>query len=278
VSSRSLLFTVEKQRVLVPVGQPCPFGCRYCYTRGGEVGLSPVSIDEIMTAFKQFALTASFDTIQFGYDGDPFARPERGLEMLRQLAMMRKHINFSTKAALKGTDLRDLEEIHDTMKAMSTILSALISLSCWESAAEIEPYTPTPQARIETLRHLKNMGMPVFIAVRPILPTVANAEYERIVDEGLRAGCDGFIPGPLYADTRGISVRFLQPDMLQNIPARKGVVPWSAHTPTWTRYEDVDRFHWLMQMIEQKGGTAFCSSADAMALLPNLAAEEVFIA
>jgi DNA repair photolyase len=250
--SRTLLFTVEKQRVLVPVGQPCPFGCRYCYTRGGEVGLSPVSIEEIITAFKQFALTASFDTIQFGYDGDPFAHPERGLAMLRQLAPMRKHINFSTKAALQEADLRELEEIHDAMKAMGKILSALISLSCWESAAQIEPHTPTPQERIETLHGLKQLGIPAFIAVRPILPTVTNDEYERIIDEGLRAGCAGFIPGPLYADARGISVRFIQPEVLQNIPARKGVVSWSAHTPTWTRFEDTDRFNWFMQRVTQK--------------------------
>ena len=191
--------------------------------------------------------------------------------------LMHKNINFSTKAALTDADFRELGAIHDEMQAMGTILSALISLSCWESAAEVEPHTPTPQERIETLRGLKRLGMPVFIAIRPILPTIANAEYERIVDEGLRAGCDGFIPGPLYADTRGISVRFLQPAALP--PGKKGIVPWSAHTPTWTRYEDVERLNWLLQTIEQKGGKAFCSSADAMALLHHgITSTEVSIA
>jgi DNA repair photolyase len=34
-----ILFKVEKERALVPVGEPCPFGCKYCYMREGEVGL-----------------------------------------------------------------------------------------------------------------------------------------------------------------------------------------------------------------------------------------------
>ncbi|HEY4387947.1 MAG TPA: radical SAM protein [Ktedonobacteraceae bacterium] len=264
---RKLLFTVEKQRVLVPVGQPCPFGCRYCYTRGGEVGLAEVSVEEIMTAFTQFARTASFETIQFGYDGDPFARSERGLAMLWQLVSMRKHINFSTKAALSEANFRELAAIHDAMKAMGTTLSALISLSCWESASQVEPHTPTPQERIATLIGLKRLGLSAFIAIRPIVPTIADSEYERIVDAGLRAGCDGFILGPLYADARGLFVRFIQSSVLQATPSRRGTVSWSAHAPTWTRYEDVERLARFIQMIERKGGQSFCSSADAMALL-----------
>src|SRR2546430_10442300 len=97
---RRILFTVEKNRVLVPVGEPCPFGCRYCYTRGGEVGLARVDAQEILRKFRHFAdsNTTAFETIQFGYDGDPFARPERGISMLRQLALLGKHVNFSTTA------------------------------------------------------------------------------------------------------------------------------------------------------------------------------------
>jgi len=81
--------------VLVPVGEPCPFGCRYCYTRGGEVGLARVEAEEILSRLRDFAQHTPFETIQFGYDGDPFARPERGLTMLSQLATMGKHVNFS---------------------------------------------------------------------------------------------------------------------------------------------------------------------------------------
>src|SRR5579872_1985339 len=195
-------FSVEKNRVLVPVGEPCPFGCRYCYTRGGEVGLARVSAEEILTRFRQFAWNNQFDTIQFGYDGDPFARPQRGIEMLQQLATMGKHVNFSTKALIEGNVLSALYDIRQRMEAVGTSLSALISLSCWDSAAVVETHTPSARERITTLANLKRIGVSAFIAVRPVLPHIADREYERIADEGIQAGSEGFILGPLYADAR----------------------------------------------------------------------------
>ena len=262
-----ILFKVEKKRVLVPVGEPCPFGCRYCYTRGGEVGLARVDMEEILSRFRQFALESSFETIQFGYDGDPFARPERGIAMLRRLATIGKHVNFSTKASLEVPTLNALEDIQHYMEEVGTTLSALISVSCWDSASFVEPYTPLPVERMRGVTALKRIGIPVFIAVRPILPHIPDLEYERIATEGILAGCDGFILGPLYADDRGQFVRFIPPEILKTVPSRKDVVSWSAHSPLWTRYEDETRLRQLTAMIECKGGKVFLSSADAMAMV-----------
>ncbi len=264
---RRILFTVEKDRVLVPVGEPCPFGCRYCYTRGGEVGLSRVSAEDILSRFRQFAYETPFETIQFGYDGDPFSHPERGIAMLQQLARLGKHVNFSTKALLEGPTLAALSDIHRDMEGAGTTLSALVSLSCWDSAASVEPHTPSPCERMLTVAHLRSMHIPVFIAVRPILPHIADSEYERVADEGISAGCDGFVLGPLYADAHGQFVRFIPPALLAAVPCRTGTVSWSAHAPTWTRYEDATRLQRLLLMIERKGGHTFLSSADALALL-----------
>lgn len=265
--SKQLLFKVEKNRVLVPVGEPCPFGCRYCYTRGGEVGLAKLDMKNVLDQFEQFAQHASFETIQFGYDGDPFARPERGIAMLQRLATMGKHLNFSTKGALDAPTLNALEHIQHDMNARRTTLSALVSVSCWDSASLVEPHTPSPSERMNSISGLKAQGVPVFIAVRPILPHIADTEYERIATEGVRAGCDGFVLGPLYADDRGQFVRFIPAETLKTIPSRRDKVSWSAHTPTWTRYEDTERLQRLSTMIEHAGGHVFVSSADAMALV-----------
>ena len=265
--SRRILFKVEKNRVLVPVGEPCPFGCQYCYTRSGEVGLAPVDTEEILSRFRQFALESSFETIQLGYDGDPFARPERGLAILSQLAMMGKHVNFSTKALLTGSILEALSDIRRHMEAAGTTLSALVSLSCWDSAPAVEPHTPSPAERMLTVANLKRIGIPAFIAIRPVLPHISDAEYERIVTEGVRAGSEGFIVGPLYADARGQFVRFIPPAVLETVPSQTCTVSWSAHAPTWRRYEDATRLQRLLLVIERQGGRAFQSSADAMTLV-----------
>jgi DNA repair photolyase len=265
--NRRILFKVEKKRVLVPVGEPCPFGCRYCYTRGGEVGLARVDMEEVLTRFRAFAREASFETIQFGYDGDPFARPARGLAMLRQLALLGKHMNFSTKALIEDSTLAALEDIRRYMDEHNAVLSALVSLSCWDSAALVEPHTPSPAERMRTVANLTSVGIPVFIALRPILPHIADEEYERVVVEGVRAGCEGFVVGPLYVDTRGQFARFIPPGTLETVPNQAVTVSWSPHQPTWTRYEDTDRFHRLVAMIERCGGRAFESSADVVTLV-----------
>jgi DNA repair photolyase len=263
---RRILFTVEKKRVLVPVGEPCPFGCRYCYTRGGEVGLERVSIEEVIDHFQKFMSenTKLFETIQFGYDGDPFSHPERGIAMLQQLATMQKHINFSTKAFLHGPILSALTSISKQIEAAHRTFSALISLSCWNSASIVEPYTPSPSERMQSIANLKKIDMVVFIALRPILPHIQDHEYERIIDEGLQAGCDGFVLGPLYADEKRRFVRFIPTTVLESTPSRTGTVPWSAHAPIWTRYEDRARLQRFLRLIEAKGGRTFTSSADAM--------------
>ncbi|HEY6540712.1 MAG TPA: radical SAM protein [Ktedonobacteraceae bacterium] len=268
---RRILFKVEKKRVLVPVGEPCPFGCRYCYTRGGEVGLARVEMEEVLTRFRKFAQEASFETIQFGYDGDPFARPARGLAMLRQLALLGKHMNFSTKALIEGSTLAALEDIRRYMDEHNAVLSALVSLSCWDSAAVVEPHTPPPVERMRTVANLTSIGIPVFITLRPILPHIPDEEYERVVIEGVRAGSEGFVVGPLYVDKRGQFARFIPQGTLETVPNRTATVSWSAHEPTWTRYEDTSRFRRLVSMIERCGGRAFESSADVMTLVQERA-------
>src|SRR5207247_451721 len=125
-------FRIEQDRVLVPVGQPCPFGCKYCYTRGGEVGPPRIDPVAIVEQLKAFAQSNSFETIQFGYDGDPFSRREHGVAMLAALAELRKHINFSTKAIVAEPEIRELARLHRRMTAVGTSLSAIVSLSCWE--------------------------------------------------------------------------------------------------------------------------------------------------
>jgi DNA repair photolyase len=259
-------FKVEKRRVLVPVGAPCPFGCRYCYTRGGEVGKGRIEMATVLSQLRRFIAVndVPFETIQFGYDGDPFAFPERGIAMLSELATLGKHVNFSTKAYLTCATLDALSEISDQMARQGAILSALVSLSCWDSAGRVEPHTPSPEDRLATVAGLAQRRIPVFIAVRPILPHIADREYEQIACEGKMAGCDGFILGPLYADDRGQFVRFLPAESLAALPYRRCTVPWSAHAPSWLRYEDEARLHRLTLLIQEQGGHVFHSSADAV--------------
>lgn len=219
---------------------------------------------DILHKFREFAQTHTFEFIQFGYDGDPFVQPERGLMMLQHLTTFGKDISFSTKALLQGQTLEILATIQKTMLLAQTTLIGLVSLSCWDSAVSIEPHTPTPHERISTLINLRSIGIPTFIAVRPILPHLSVQEYYQMVDHALEAACDGFILGPLYSDDNGRFVRFIPDDVLKNVPYRKSVVAWSAHAPVWRRYEDENLLESITSVIKEKGGCVFLSSVDAL--------------
>lgn len=262
--AKTIQFKVEKDRVLVPVGEACSFGCKYCYTRGGEVGPPKVRREEILRELKKFSQEENFGLIQFGYDGDPFVRPERGMWMLQELAKTGKNITFSTKALIEDSLLENLSTLQQEMASQNTILVALISVSCWESAHRIEPHTPTPSERMMTVSNLKKVGIPTLIALRPILPNIADEEYEHVIDEGIRASTDGFILGPLYRDVKGRFVRFIPADILEKTPARVGAVSWSAHEPTWIRYENASRSRRIVQMIRAKHSQVLLSSADVI--------------
>jgi DNA repair photolyase len=233
------------------------------------VGLAHIEATEILFQFRQFLATnaISVDAIQFGYDGDPFADPERGMMMLRQLTLMGKHVNISTKALLSDATVYALHTLHTQMRTQGTILSALVSLSCWDSAPHVEPHTPSPQGRMQTVARLSSYSIPVFIAVRPILPHLADEEYVQIVREGINAGCNGFILGPLYADDRGQFVRWIPAERLDTVDRHRCTVSWSPHAPTWTRYEDEARLQRLMALTKAQGGRVFLSSADVMTLV-----------
>lgn len=262
--AKTIQFKVEKNRVLVPVGEACSFGCKYCYTRGGEVGPPKVKREEILQELKKFSQEAKFGLIQFGYDGDPFVRPERGIWMLQELAKLGKHITFSTKALIEGSLLERLSTIQQEMASQKTIMVALISVSCWESAHRIEPHTPTPRERMMTVSNLKKVGIPTLIALRPLLPNIADEEYEHVIDEGIRASSDGFILGPLYGDVKRRFVRFIPTDMLEKTPSVIESVSWSAHEPTWIRYENTSRSQRIAQMIRAKRSQVLLSSADVI--------------
>ena len=250
--------------MLVPVGEPCSFACKYCYTRGGEVGPARVDIEEILEPLQAFLSSEDVETLQFGYDGDPFARPERGLAMLTRLAELKKNVNFSTKALIQGDLLDALEKIKFKMEDDRRTLSALVSLSCWDSALQIEPHTPSPAERMNTIRNLEQIGIPTFISVRPILPHIEDCEYEQIIHAGVEANCHGFIFGPLYADDRGQFVRFIPQEKLRRVPSKKVGVSWSPHSLQWIRYEDEARLESIISIAKRQGGHVFTSSADAV--------------
>lgn len=219
---------VHKRRLLVPVGRPCPFKCTYCYA--GDVSSGEVDSASIVRAVKRVP-PDRFDTIQLGYDGDPFASLDRAEALLPALADLGKHLNLSTKARIP---VRAVDLLRDAMGRTDAGLSINVSITCWESAARIEPGTPSPRMRLAGAAMVRReLEVPFVVALRPLLPVVPDLELVRVVDEAAAAGATGVVTGPLYASTEVDEEQLLDAGAAVSAPA---LVKWS---PVELRYRRV---------------------------------------
>lgn len=224
------------RRVLVPIGRPCPFGCRYCYA--GDARITAIQHTDpgvVMAALRALPADA-FDVIQLGYDGDPLASRDVLRAMLPVLAETGKHINISTKAKISADLRRFLGDMH-TQTPLG--LSLNVSATCWESAPDIEPRTPSAYHRLKSASLLqRHEGVPFVVSLRPILPSVPMAELCRVLDHSREMGAVAVVTGPLYVQPDGSNMSWADETFDHVEPTD---VSWSPVPLRYRRVEDTAR-------------------------------------
>lgn len=247
---------VHKRRLLVPVGRPCPFRCTYCYADDVSSGVvDPASI----VAAAQRVPSDAFDTIQLGYDGDPFASLDAAEHLLPALADLGKHLNLSTKARIPS---RALGLIRDALGRTAAGLSLNVSITCWDSAPRIEPDTPSPRMRLAGAAMVRReLGVPFVVALRPLLPVVAERELERVVDEAAAEGATGVVTGPLYLSDEIDDQELVDAGAVVAAPAR---VEWSPVALRYRRVASDARIDRLAEHAREVGIELFRDNTAAL--------------
>jgi DNA repair photolyase len=250
---------VRERRVLVPIGRRCPFGCRYCYADDVTTP-SDKSLDvtHILAAIARLD-SRSFDIIQLGYDGDPLASSGSLRLMLPVLADTGKHINISTKG-LASMRLREfLGSVH---KQTAMGISLNVSATCWESAPEIEPKTPTPYRRLKSASLLASeQSVPFVLSLRPLIPTIADNELHRLLDCAREMGAMAAVTGPLYAHPDGSNMTWSNQTYEEVEPTE---VAWSPVPLRYRRIEDAQRVSKLKLYSESIGLQFYPKNAPAL--------------
>ena len=179
----------------------CEHGCIYCYARPSHafIGLSPGLDFESRILRKANAaklLRGELDKpsyrcqpIALGVNTDAWQPVERKMgitrEILEVLAEYRHPVYTLSKSSLIERDA----EILATM-ASDRLASVAISITTFDRqlARRLEPRATAPQRRLETIRRLSGMGIPVGVQVAPILPVLTDAELESILEAARDAG------------------------------------------------------------------------------------------
>ncbi|MFH1532745.1 MAG: radical SAM protein [Pseudomonadota bacterium] len=259
----------QKGRLLVPVGARCPFGCEYCYTEFDGFRTHTWSVHELLAEIHRLQPRYKIRTFQVGYDGDPLASWDRARPLLEALAPLGANLNIQTKSVPDEGQLAFLADLARSLRADDRIFSALVTLTSWDTAPRLEPGAPAPADRVGAMVRLQSVGIPVLVALRPMIPGIPRREIVRVLEATRDAGVRGVIPGPLYIHaTWPGSARFLQGfeeepiwQRLQTVPVAP---PWDPQGSRWLRISSRRAMRFVKDTADRLGLPIFWSSAAAM--------------
>jgi DNA repair photolyase len=179
----------------------CAHGCAYCYARPSheywgfgsgtdferKLMVKPRAPELLRAAFEQKSWTG--ELLVFSGNTDCYQPLEARYEITRRCLEVcleyKNPIHIITKSTLVERDI-------DVLSALRARAAASVSVSVtfWnaEVARAIEPYVPTPQRRIETIRRLTQAGIPVIVHVAPVIVGLSDRDMIPILTAAREAG------------------------------------------------------------------------------------------
>jgi DNA repair photolyase len=179
----------------------CEHGCIYCYARPthGYLGFNSGLDFETKIMVKEDApriLAEEFNkrkwephTVVMSGNTDCYQPLERKLEITRKclevFLKFRNPVAIITKNALIQRDM-------DVLKELSELNLVRVVISITSLRAEItrvmEPRTARPLRRLETVRRLTDIGVPVSVNTAPIIPGLTDEEIPALLKAAAEAG------------------------------------------------------------------------------------------
>ena len=181
--------------------QGCEHGCAYCYARSSHEywGYSAGSEFEENILVKKnapellenllYKKSWKPETIVLSGNTDCYQPVERELKITRQLLeifLKFKHpVGIITKNALIQRDLDIVEEL-----AALNLIAVNISITSLDEdlRRKLEPRTASAKKRIETVKSLSNIGIPVNVMMAPIIPGLNSHEVMNLAETVADAG------------------------------------------------------------------------------------------
>jgi DNA repair photolyase len=187
----------------------CEHGCIYCFARPTHAyhDLSPgIDFESRLFAKPDAAELLRAELARPGYrvapiamgtNTDPYQPIERDWRITRGiievLAECRHPLTIVTKSNRVTRDLDLLAEM-----AAEGLVWVAVSITSLDPAIArtLEPRAPRPERRLEAVRRLADAGVPVGVAIAPVIPAITDHEIEQLVAAAAEAGASRsfFIP------------------------------------------------------------------------------------
>ncbi|TFV58839.1 radical SAM protein [Mycobacterium sp. PS03-16] len=166
----------------------CSHACRYCFARptheyldfdvGTDFDTQVVVKTNVVEVLRRELRRPSWgrDTVALGTNTDPYQRAEGRYALMPGIvaALAEAHTPFSILT--KGTLLRrDLPLIADAAQRVPVSVAISLAVGDAELHRDVEPGTPTPQARLGLIAAIRDAGLDCHVMVAPVLPHLTDS-------------------------------------------------------------------------------------------------------
>jgi DNA repair photolyase len=204
----------------------CEHGCVYCYARPAHayMDLSPGLDFETRLFYKpdaatllEQALTADgyrCSPIALGTNTDPYQPIERRLGITRAILELLSSCQHPATIVTKGAALiaRDAELL--ASMAERRLMAVFISITTLDKdlKRKLEPRAASAATRLNVIRNLARLGIPVGVMVAPVIPVLTDHELERILEAAAEAGASaaGYLLLRLPNEVNGLFQEWLE--------------------------------------------------------------------
>jgi DNA repair photolyase len=196
----------------------CVHGCTYCFARRYHefIGYGAGTDFETKIVVKPNApeilrqeLKKTRDKIphiDFSFATDPYIHLEASYELTRRClqvcAEFRVPVGVITKSPLVTRDI-------DVLKKLDVTVYFSLPFLTKERSNPFEPYTPVPEARFNAMKKIADEGIPVGIAVAPVIPGYNEPDIPKLLERAKESGATRAFMSMLHIDSDSIEEYFV---------------------------------------------------------------------
>lgn len=167
----------------------CSHACRYCFARptheylefdsGADFDTQVVVKTNVADVLRRELSRRSWthETVALGTNTDPYQRAEGRYALMPGIVGALGDSGTPFSILTKGTLLRrDLPLIADAARRVDASVAISLAVGDPELHQQVEPGTPSPQARLGLIRAVRDAGLDCHVMVAPVLPFLTDSE------------------------------------------------------------------------------------------------------
>jgi DNA repair photolyase len=175
-------------RYTVNAYRGCSHGCRYCFARptheyldfncGTDFDTQVVVKTNVADVLHRELHRPSWqrDTVALGTNTDPYQRAEGRYALMPGIIAALAGSGTPLSILTKGTLLRrDLPLIAEAAQQVPVSVAVSLAVGDPELHRDVEPGTPTPQARLGLITAIRDAGLDCHVMVAPVLPDLTDS-------------------------------------------------------------------------------------------------------